>query len=282
MPVWWSSRYWQRGVLLPCIEAWHHQDAGLTMADIVWSVGLVLVVVWRLHVILGHIRESKAILGAVVDGARIRERMGTLRTVGRRFLLHGHRKGAKASRRGILDGTDYSILVEILCRNESQDRQADVLHVLSKMDRKLLPGGKGLAAEPTGLVLRSILRLCMTLLDLLPRLITAAGLLDGGFGLDLGLRKLVLADEMLQEVVTSVTDVSTFFNIARPPFEMTMTFVLVPNPIGFSLEHLGVPAPVPCTGERLNILMDVLSPVRRLDELPGGKAQLAFEFLLFV
>jgi hypothetical protein len=133
--------------------------------------------------------------------------------------------------------------------------------MLSKMDSQFLPGGEGLATEPTRLVLRSTLRLHVTPFDLLPRQVTATRLLDGSLSLNLGFRKLVFADEMLQKIVASVASVPTIFDITRPPFEVTVALVLVSNPVSFSLKHLRVTAPIPCACERLDVLMNMLGPI---------------------
>lgn len=88
------------------------------------------------------------------------------------------------------------------------------------MDSELLPGGKHLSTEAAWFVLWFVRRVCMTLLNLLPCYILCAGSFESGLGLDLGLRELVLSDEMLEEVVATVTDVLAIFNIAGPPLKM--------------------------------------------------------------
>lgn len=119
----------------------------------------------------------------------------------------------------------------------------------------------------------------MAFLNLLPGRIICAGLFDRSFRLDLGLFELVLTDKMLQKVVASVARMFAFLDIARPPLEMAMAFILMSDPISFPLEHFRVAAVVPGTSKRLNILMYMLRPVRRFDKLAEGETNPAFEFL---
>ena len=52
---------------------------------------------------------------------------------------------------------------------------------------------------------------------------------------------------------------ATVINVARPPLEMTVTFVLVADPIGLPLEHLRITTSVPGTSEWLYIFVHVFS-----------------------
>ncbi len=76
-----------------------------------------------------------------------------------------------------------------------------------------------------------------------------SGLLDGGLGLGLGFGELMFPDQMLQEVIATIGGVLAIVYIASPPLEMAVAFVLVSNPVSFSLEDLGIPAPIPGTGK---------------------------------
>jgi hypothetical protein len=262
----------------------HHQPPRLSLAQDIESRTCLVLVVEELrlrYLVVGHALEVKRIGWTKVRRAWVRERMGTLwlRTIGWRLLLHRYRQGGKVSWWEILDWADDSILSKVLGRNKPQDRQADVLHVLGKVHSQFLPRGEGLATEPAGLVLGPIRSLDVAPFDLLPGKVTAASLFDGGLGLDLGLGEFVFADEMLQEVVASVAGVPAVFDITRPPFKMAVAFVLMTNPVSFSLEHLRVAAPVPRAREGLDVLVHMLGPIRRLDKLAGTEAQLAFEFL---
>jgi hypothetical protein len=82
---------------------------------------------------------------------------------------------------------------------------------------------------------------------------------------------------MLKEVVTSVTLVMASLNIARPPFKMAMSFVLVSNPVSLALEHLWLPTLVPGASEGLHILMNMLGPIRGLRKLLARVTKLALK-----
>lgn len=135
---------------------------------------------------------------------------------GRRFRLHRRKRPG----RGLLDGADDSIRIQLLAGHQSQDGQAQGLHVLCQVDSELLPRRQRLSTEPTGLILWPRHCLRMTLLNPLPGWILGSSPLDGGFRLDLGLRKFMLADQMLEEIVPTVTGVSAVFEIAGPPLEV--------------------------------------------------------------
>ena len=77
----------------------------------------------------------------------------------------------------------------------------------------------------------------------------------------------MLADKMLDKVVSAITLVSTARQIALPPFEMSVSLVLMPDPIGFALESLWICTTRKGACVRLNILEYMLRPVRWLPEL---------------
>lgn len=134
--------------------------------------------------------------------------------------------GWESPGRRLLDRANDGIGVQLLALHQAQDRQAHGLHVLRQMDGELLPRRQCLSAETAGLVLRFLSGVVVALLDLLPGDVRCTCSLHCGLGLDPGLRELVLSDEMLEEVVSAVTSVSTVFNVALPPFEM-LSAVLV-------------------------------------------------------
>ena len=103
-----------------------------------------------------------------------------------RFGFDGE-DGWEGPRRRVLNGADDGVGFELLSRDELEDGQADLFHVLGEMDRQLLPGRERLPAEPTWLVVRHPRRVFVTLLDLLPSWVLTAGALDGRLGLDLWL-----------------------------------------------------------------------------------------------
>lgn len=89
----------------------------------------------------------------------------------------------------------------------------------------------------------------------------------------------MLTDKVLQEVVAPVACMLAFIDITGPPFEMAMTFVLVSNPVSLSLEHLWLATVIPGASKRLDILVDMLGPIRRLDKLAGTVTDPTFKFL---
>jgi hypothetical protein len=87
----------------------------------------------------------------------------------------------------------------------------------------------------------------------------------------------VLADKVLNEVILAVADVRAIRHVALPPFELSMSLALVPHPVCFPLEGLGLIALRESTCERLQVLVDVLCPVRRLLELLHLKTEGTFK-----
>jgi hypothetical protein len=82
---------------------------------------------------------------------------------------------------------------------------------------------------------------------------------------------------MLKEIVPAETLVMACFYITCPPLKVSVTFILMTNPIGFAFEHLWSRALVPGASKGLHILVDVFCPVGWLHKLLGRKAQSALE-----
>lgn len=82
---------------------------------------------------------------------------------------------------------------------------------------------------------------------------------------------------MLDEVVFAVADVATVWLVAGPPFQVSMSLILVAYPVGFALERFRLGTVREGTSEWLDILVNVLGPVRRLAELLGLEADGALE-----
>lgn len=97
-----------------------------------------------------------------------------------------------------------------------------------------------------------------------------------GFGF--WLRHFVFADEMLNEVILAETSVRTIGEIAGPPFEMSVSFVLVSNPVRFSFEGLRFGAFGEGASEGMNVFVDVFSPIGGLGKLFDLEANGAFKF----
>lgn len=164
--------------------------------------------------------------------------------------------------RRILDRADYGVGIELLVEDQLCYGEANLFHVLGKVNCELLPSGKGFPTETAWLFCWPFCRLRMALFNLCPRAVDAASFFDGSFGLDLRLRVLVLADKMLQKIIPPVADVAAAIHVTLPPFEMAVALVFVADPVGLSLEHLWVTASVPRAGEWLYIFVHVLGPIR--------------------
>lgn len=156
---------------------------------------------------------------------------------------------------------DDGVFVKLLSGDQLEDRQTDLFHVFGQVDGEFLPCWERLAAEPARFFLRLNPRLLMAYLHLLPCRVVSSCFFDGRFGLHLGLWELVLADEMLKEVVTSVTDMTAVFDIAGPPLKMAMAFIFVSDPVRLPLEDLWISAAFPGAREWLHIFVHMLGPV---------------------
>jgi len=71
----------------------------------------------------------------------------------------------------------------------------------------------------------------------------------------------MLPNQMLEEVVFPVTRMPTIIDLAYPPFQMAMSFILMTNPVRPPSERLRFFASVISTSKRLKVLMDVFDPV---------------------
>lgn len=83
---------------------------------------------------------------------------------------------------------------------------------------------------------------------------------------------------MLNEVILAVTSVCTIGEITGPPFEMSMSFILVSNPVRFPFEglRLGTFGKGACKG--MDVLVDVFSPIGGLGKLFDLEANRTFKF----
>ena len=50
----------------------------------------------------------------------------------------------------------------------------------------------------------------------------------------------MLANQMLNEIILAVADVGAVDDITDPSFQLSMSLIFMPNPIGFPLERFGV------------------------------------------
>lgn len=92
-----------------------------------------------------------------------------------------------------------------------------MFHMLCKMHRQLLPCIESFTAEFAGLILRFLCGLVVALLELDPDRFRCAGFLDSCLSLLLGLWQLVLANEVLQEVIFAVARMPAITFLAYPP-----------------------------------------------------------------
>lgn len=83
---------------------------------------------------------------------------------------------------------------------------------------------------------------------------------------------------MLDEIVLAVACVQAIRKIARPPFEVPMPFVLVSDPVCFSLERFRFGAFGEGACEWVDVFVDVFGPVGGLSKLFDLEADGAFKF----
>lgn len=83
---------------------------------------------------------------------------------------------------------------------------------------------------------------------------------------------------MLDEIVFAVASVRAIGEITGPPFKLSMPLVLVSDPVCFSLEGFGFGTFGKGACERVNVLVNVFSPVRGLRKPFDLEADGAFKF----
>jgi hypothetical protein len=72
---------------------------------------------------------------------------------------------------------------------------------------------------------------------------------------------------MLDEIVLTKTGMGALSYIALPSLKLSMSLILMSNPVGLALEGFRLVATRKRTSEWLNVLVDMLSPIRRFVEL---------------
>lgn len=77
----------------------------------------------------------------------------------------------------------------------------------------------------------------------------------------------MFANQVLDKIVLAVADVRAIRVRTRPPFELSMSFTLVSNPIGLSFKRLGLHTFWEAARERLYVLVDMFGPIRWFLEL---------------
>lgn len=152
------------------------------------------------------------------------------------------------------------------------------------MDRELLPAATHVSAEPARLVPRVLCRFVSAILHQfpessdLPVALALFSLILGGTLFRLWLRHLVLANEMLHEIVFPITCVAAIGHRAGPPLQLPVPLTLVSDPIRFTLEGLGFIAALKCASKRLYIFVHMFGPVRRLLETLDLETERTLEF----
>ena len=87
----------------------------------------------------------------------------------------------------------------------------------------------------------------------------------------------MLPNEVLNKVVLAIAYVTTIWLFASPLLQMTMTLVLMSNPVSFSLERLWFRTVGKGAGEGLHIFMHVFRPIRWLSEFLDLETQRTFK-----
>jgi hypothetical protein len=88
----------------------------------------------------------------------------------------------------------------------------------------------------------------------------------------------VLTDKVLHKIVFAIASMVAISNLTRPVLQLPMPLILVPHPVCLAFERLGLATVRECTGEWLDIFVDVFCPVRWFVELLDLEAKRAFEF----
>ena len=180
-----------------------------------------------------------------------------------------------------LDRTNDCVHRDLLHLGQIEDGHADLLHVFRQVHRELLPGVANVTAEFAWLILGTFGGLATTLFHHLPNDVdflhvpivatlasahfvrgwTPHGRSARSHRLDLWFGKLMLPHEMLDKIILPVAPMGAFGHIALPPLKLPMSFILMSDPVGFTLERLRLGALEEGACEGLNILMYVLGPV---------------------
>lgn len=88
----------------------------------------------------------------------------------------------------------------------------------------------------------------------------------------------MFTNQVLNEVILTVTGMCTIRYVACPPFEMSVAFILMANPIGLALEGFWLGAFSKRAGKGVDVFVDVLGPIRGLCELFDLETDGTFKF----
>lgn len=81
----------------------------------------------------------------------------------------------------------------------------------------------------------------------------------------------------MNEIVLSIAGVVAIGYLTSPMLQLSMTFVLVSDPVCFAFEGFGLPAIKKGTCEGLHVFMDVFRPIRWFEKLFDFETQRAFK-----
>ena len=163
---------------------------------------------------------------------------------------------------------------------EGKNRKADLLHVLCQMHSQLFPRRAEITTKAAGLVFWLLSRITATSLDNGPNifLFTWSILLTSSPCAWPWLCNLVLSNKMLHKVILAIASMITVRNLAGPILKLSMALILVSDPVSLSFEGLWLATIWKSACERLDIFVDMLSPVRWLVELLHFETKRALEF----
>jgi hypothetical protein len=143
--------------------------------------------------------------------------------------------------------------------------------MLCKVDRQFFPAVTDVAAESAWFVLWLLVCVFTALFYNRPYVISVAArkwILVGCTTWTLSwLSNLMLSNKMLHKIVFSVASMRTVADLARPVLQLSMAFVLMSDPISLALERFRLATARECACERLNVLMNMLRPIRGLIKL---------------
>jgi len=168
--------------------------------------------------------------------------------------------------------------------------------VFCQVNSQFLPARTDVATKPAWLVLGLLSRVATTSFDNGPNVIclcvseilkkrlahltlvtSCCRVFVSGSGTLPWLSYLVLTNEMLHEVVLAIAGMVAVCNLTCPVLQLTVSLVLMSNPVRLALERFRFPAIGKGARERLYVFMHMFGPIGRLVELFDLETQRAFE-----
>ena len=191
---------------------------------------------------------------------------------------------------GGADGAFEAVVArDVGLQDDFPDRKGDVLHVFREVIAQFLPRITDGAAEFAGLVFRALGFFFPAFFHQGPDRILFPKAFDGGggavvghfersgIGPGFGLGHFVFADQVLDEIIFAVADMRAVDNVAYPALELSMPFILMPDPVRFPFERLGVRALIKGAYEWLEVLAEMLRPVGWFETFLDLEAKRALE-----